>query len=1109
MDLSKLDLKALDDLSPAEKELAFSILKEYADKGKSDKLDDLLTADYEELPVDIEEFLHNPDYLGKGLTDDEGRFTVFPYWVKLLKELFPTPLETRYNTLVLSGAIGLGKSFVAVIAMLYLLYRMLCLKDPYKHYGLQPIDHITFSVMNITLDAAKGVAWSKLQELVQLSPWFLAHGTVSRSVINPEWQPGKNIELIFGSQPRHVIGRAVFASFEDEISFQPNSDIEKQKKKARELVSSIDARMSSRFMRGEKLPTLHILASSKRTDQSFLETYIDMKRKNESKTTKIVDEPQWVVRTDKDSPNKFAVAVGNKFLDSEVLPLDISDEELDLYRYKGFTILMVPMGYYEQFLDDIDIALTDIAGISTSNNMSYISGVRWAKCRKEGIQNPFTKEILEVGNGPEDKAQYADFFDMSQVDKSMITRPLFIHLDMSISGDKTGIAGVWIKGKKPHEEGIPDSKELFYKLAFSVSIKAPKGRQISFEKNRQFIYWLKEKGFNIKGVSFDTFNSVDLGQALQSKGFETSIISVDRVKERVCLPYLTLKNAIYEERLEVYKTKLLTEEVVGLVRDGNGKIDHSPAGINCLAGDTLIALVDGRTLTMKDLIDEFNQGKTNYVYSVNEETGLIEAKPIINAFKSGVTNQYLEVVLDNDEIIRCTPEHRFMLRDGRYIKAEDLKPDDSLMPLYRKISQKGLNGYRLIFEPKENVWHFEHRKFAVNVFDEKYLVHHINCNKLDNTPDNLIWMSKQAHTNIHADMQTGACSIEARAKKSESIKKVHERAKTSIEGQLRYYHNSLEELEEKQLKKHEKELKHQNMVDEINNLFNIDFLTSSKKDQKRCLAIYANYKAGKNVQFTLDRCTSQEKKELEIEFSRKAAEFYGQDYETLSRYEKHRYVIKYLNDTVPGYKENIKLKISENHKKGKYKNAKKALTLANKKSHEEALKRYYESDKYKRICDIERIFNVIYADLSLHEKRSYGHKYSNLIKRGYITNHRVKEIRIVDQKLDVYDLTIKDNPNFATAAGVFVHNSKDQCDGLCGALYNASLHAEQFAYDYGEQAEEVLRVNNAGDMEDAKQLTLNLEEELKHFNNMLKAPPKQISEKENDYFLKYGDIIIL
>lgn len=100
------------------------------------------------------------------------------------------------------------------------------------------------------------------------------------------------LELIYGSQPGHVRGRCVFASFEDEISFQQNQDIDKQKAKAMDLISSIDARMQSRFMKGEKLPTLHILASSKRTEQSFLESYIDMKKRNESKTTLIVDEPQ-------------------------------------------------------------------------------------------------------------------------------------------------------------------------------------------------------------------------------------------------------------------------------------------------------------------------------------------------------------------------------------------------------------------------------------------------------------------------------------------------------------------------------------------------------------------------------------------------------------------------------------------------------------------------------------------------------------------------------------------------------------------------------------------------------------------------------------------------
>ena len=54
---------------------------------------------------------------------------------------------------------------------------------------------------------------------------------------------------------------------------------------------------------------------------------------------------------------------------------------------------------------------------------------------------------MTVGNDPNDLAQYYDFFDMSRVPRELKSKPLYIHLDMSVSGDKTGLAGVWIRGK--------------------------------------------------------------------------------------------------------------------------------------------------------------------------------------------------------------------------------------------------------------------------------------------------------------------------------------------------------------------------------------------------------------------------------------------------------------------------------------------------------------------------------------------------------------------------------------------------------------------------------------------------------------------------------------
>ena len=364
-------------------------------------------------------------------------------------------------------------------------------------------------------------------------------------------------------------------------NFGITNDVEKLKKKQKQLISQIDARMKSRFMRGTYLPTLNIIASSKNSEQSFLEDFINTKKKNESSTTLIVDEPQWVVDSRKDSPEKFYVAIGNKFLANELLPLKAPKELVDEYRTKGYTMLEVPIGYRENFEDNIDGALTDIAGIATAASLKYISGVRWNEIKTARYENPFTKEIIEVGTAKDDHAQYYDFFDLSKVSDELKMKPLYIHLDMSKKGDKTGIAGVYVLGKRPKVEGEDSSREMFYRVAFSVSVKAPKGYEISFDKNRIFIRWLREKGFNIKGISSDTFQSAQIQQQLISDGFDVKVISVDRLdpQTKQCLPYAYLKSAIYDRRLEVYKDcDFLTEEVLGLERESDGHINHPEGG---------------------------------------------------------------------------------------------------------------------------------------------------------------------------------------------------------------------------------------------------------------------------------------------------------------------------------------------------------------------------------------------------------------------------------------------------------------------------------------------------------------------------------------------------
>jgi hypothetical protein len=81
--------------------------------------------------------------------------------MRRLKELFPDNLTTKVNTFIASGARGLGKSEICIIIMCYLLYRIMCLKNPLEFYRLKPTEKIVFALMNIKLDLAEEIAISK------------------------------------------------------------------------------------------------------------------------------------------------------------------------------------------------------------------------------------------------------------------------------------------------------------------------------------------------------------------------------------------------------------------------------------------------------------------------------------------------------------------------------------------------------------------------------------------------------------------------------------------------------------------------------------------------------------------------------------------------------------------------------------------------------------------------------------------------------------------------------------------------------------------------------------------------------------------------------------
>lgn len=118
----------------------------------------------------------------------------------------------------------------------------------------------------------------------------------------------------------------------------------------------------------------------------------------------------------------------------------------------------------------------------------------------------------------------------------------------------------------------------------------------------------------------------------------------------------------------------------------------------CFRGDTRVALVDGTSASLEDMARRSEQGEMFWGYSIGENGRLIVTQ--LEAPRYIGRDNLVEVQLDNGKSIFATPDHLFMLRDGRWCAAADLTPNTSLMPLYRQLHR----GYEMVYQPNFNEW---------------------------------------------------------------------------------------------------------------------------------------------------------------------------------------------------------------------------------------------------------------------------------------------------------------------------------------------------------------------------------------------------------------------
>jgi deoxycytidine triphosphate deaminase len=183
----------------------------------------------------------------------------------------------------------------------------------------------------------------------------------------------------------------------------------------------------------------------------------------------------------------------------------------------------------------------------------------------------------------------------------------------------------------------------------------------------------------------------------------------------------------------------------------------------CFRGDTRVALVDGTSATLEEMARRAEKGELFWGYSIGENGRLIVS--LLDAPRYVGRDALLDVELDSGELIHATPDHDFMLRDGRMLAAAALRPGQSLMPLYRDL----FRGYEMVYQPLNGHLVPTHR-----LADEWNLRggfygdtsgthrHHIDFNRRNNRPVNIERMAASDHIRLHNAESYGE-SFDARA----------------------------------------------------------------------------------------------------------------------------------------------------------------------------------------------------------------------------------------------------------------------------------------------------------------------------------------------------------
>ena len=517
-----------------------------------DFLEALKADNFDEVPVDAKTFVEGEDYLGQPPLS-EIQYDIVEAMSQIYKkedliDLMGTEAGTKYynkytkNEVILQLGKGSGKDFTSTVACAYIVYKLLCLKDPARYFGKPSGDAIDIINVAINAQQAKNVFFKGFKTKIEKSPWFAGRFYSKAESIEFD----KSITVYSGHSERESHeGLNLILAVLDEISgfAQEVGTGNDQGKTADNIYKAFRASVDSRF---PDLGKVALLSFPRYPGDFISQRYDDVIAEKEvvTKTHKFIMNP--------DLPDDTP---GNS------LEIEWEEDTVINYKFPGMFALKRPTWVVNptRKVDDFKLAFYTDMGDAMQ---------RFA-CVPTFASDAFFKQRDKVQQAMSLRNPLDSFRRFEETFKPDPDKVYYVHADLAQKHDKCAVAIAHVE-KWVNIQVIKDYQQVAPVVVVdAVAWWEPRAEgPVNLSEVKQWIQNLRRLGFNIGLVSFDRWQSFDIQNELKAVGMRTDTVSVAKKH------YEDMAMLVYEDRLVMPAIDLLFEELTELKIMKGNKVDH-------------------------------------------------------------------------------------------------------------------------------------------------------------------------------------------------------------------------------------------------------------------------------------------------------------------------------------------------------------------------------------------------------------------------------------------------------------------------------------------------------------------------------------------------------